>query len=488
MLEGYQIIDREFRYLYVNPASARHGHTTVQELVGRKVTEVYPGIEETEVFGRLREALFENKVHFLTHRFVFADGSIGWFELRMQPVPRGVVVFSIDVTERELERRRNDRLGQRLKQTERLETIGRITGSIAHDFNNILTVLFMGIDVLKESLGDARKAEAEIENLREETQRAARIAQQLIAFSRKKVARLKNLNLNEMVREMEPVLHSLCAGSISLTLALDPEIKGTHADPGFIEQIILNLAVNARDAMPKGGALQIHTKNIILDEDYVNSHASCPAGEYVALIVHDTGVGMKKEVLEKIFEPFFTTKASGFATGLGLATVHGLVHQSGGAIEVYSEPGRGTAFKVYLPAAESVKTAPAEAPAKSVLSGNQRVLLVDDEPNLQRLITHLLKGMGYEVTACGGVAAAQDILTSGDKFDLLISDMSMPGGSGLDVVRAALQHLPEVRILLISGYAADAARLGEYAGRFKMLEKPFSREQLATAIQAATGS
>lgn len=483
MLEGYQIIDRDFRYLYVNPAAARHGQTTVEALIGRRMADVYPGIEATELYERMREAMFEGRVHFMTNPFTFPDGTLGYFELRIQPVPQGVVVFSIDITERELARQRNEKLTHRLRQTERLEVIGRITGGVAHDFNNMLTVLLMGLDAIETTAAENQRIVTEIGYLRGEAARAARMAQQLLAFSRKKVAKPQRVDLNQIVRDMAPMLRTLCGGNIALTTECAEDLGEVVIDPGFVEQIILNLAVNARDAMPDGGSLVIRTKAADLDAEYVTSHATCKPGRYATLIVHDTGVGMNREVLEKIFDPFFTTKAPGAGTGLGLATVYGLTQQVGGAVEVYSEPGRGTAFKVYLPVSD--KAGVILAPQRRAQAAGKvlRILLVDDEPNLRRLIAGLLEREGHKVTSCGDASGAKAELADAPTFDLVITDMAMPGQSGLELAQRALLDQPSLRAILMSGYAVQNFETPAIAGRILMLEKPFSREQLNDAIK-----
>ncbi len=482
MLEGYQIIDRNFRYLYVNAAAARHGQENIDDLLGRKMTEVYPGIEATAVFEKIRGAIFEGQVHFLTNKFDFPDGTSGYFELRIQPVPQGAVVFSIDVTGREMEKEHNARLSQRLRQVERLESVGRITSGISHDFNNMLTVLLMGLDAVEENATDAAKVIEEVAQLRAETRRAARVAQQLMAFSQKRTAHAVNLNLNRVVQSMEPILRSLAAGKISLSIDLSQDLKEIRIDPGFIEQILLNLALNARDAMPDGGTLVVRSRNIRLDQEYLQTHATCPPGDYVLLTVHDTGVGMDAETQEKIFEPFFTTKAQG--TGLGLATVYGLVHQSGGAVEVYSEPGRGTAFKVYLPVSEGVMEKTQVAVVASVKVRTHSVLLVDDEPNLQRLISMILTTAGHPVKCCANAAEALAVLDSGAVFDLIVTDMSMPGLSGVELLATVGKKVPGLRGLLISGHIPEAEQLVEFGNNIHTLEKPFSREELLAAIDA----
>jgi two-component system cell cycle sensor histidine kinase/response regulator CckA len=482
MLEGYQIIDRDFRYLYVNPAAARHGQTTVEALLGHRMSEVYPGIEATELYGRLREAMFDGGIHFMMNPFTFPDGTLGYFELRIQPVPEGVVVFSIDVTERERERERNEKLTRRLRQTERLEAIGRITGGVAHDFNNMLTVLLMGLDAIEANAAQNHRIVAELGYLRGEAARAARMAQQLLAFSRQKIAKPRRVDLNHIVRDMTPMLQKLCGGNIVLSTECADGLGEIVIDPGFVEQIILNLVVNARDAMPDGGSLAVRTKQADLDAEYVTSHATCKPGRYATLIVHDTGVGMNREVLEKIFEPFFTTKAAGTGTGLGLATVYGLTQQAGGAVEVYSEPGRGTAFKVYLPVAEKPGENPAPVKPAEHAGKSLAILLVDDEPNLRRLIASLLEREGHQITACNNADTAKAELSGVISFDLLITDMAMPGQSGLELAQRALLEEPRLRAILMSGYAVQNFETPAIAGRILMLEKPFSREQLNEAI------
>jgi len=390
----------------------------------------------------------------------------------------GILGIGRDVTDRVL-------LEQQLRQAQKMEAVGRLAGGIAHDFNNILTAITGYVDLLLEDLppGDPRRNDAQ--EVRKAADRAAGLTRQLLAFSRQQVLQPRVVGLNGLVTDIEKMLRRLLGEDIDLATRLDPTLGAVKADPGQLEQVIMNLAVNARDAMPQGGKLTIETANAELDESYAREHFPATPGRYVLLAVSDTGVGMTPDVQAHLFEPFFTTKERGKGTGLGLATVYGIVKQSGGFIWVYTEPGRGSSFKVYLPRVdESVQPREATAGA-GAKRGTETVLLAEDEAPVRAVARHVLERHGYNVLEAPSAEAALDLARrySGD-IHVLLTDVVMPGLSGPDLARQLVVLRPAVRVIYMSGYTDDAiTRHGVLEPGLAYVQKPFTPEAIARKVR-----
>ncbi len=417
------------------------------------------------------------------HRSQWPDGTIRWLngagrinlDEAGQPL-RGLGI-SLDVSARhQLE-------GQYL-QAQKMEAIGQLAGGVAHDFNNLLTAIlgYCGILMSASDVPEARLAD--VGEIQKAGESAARLTRQLLAFSRKQIIEPTVFDLNEVVIEMRPMLGRLIREDVSVVLTLRPESTPIRADRGQVEQIIMNLAVNARDAMPSGGTLTIATAAIRLDEHYAASHPGVKPGAYVALTVSDTGTGMSPEVQARLFEPFFTTKGLGQGTGLGLATVHGIVGRSGGSVAVYSEPGRGTAFKVYLPrAAMSAAVEAAAAPAYASRAAHETILVVEDSELLRGLIRRLLERQGYTVIIAASPAEAVVLFEANLSIDMLLTDVVMPGGSGPELSSRLLERRPGLKVLYMSGYTEDAiTNQGVLMPGIAFLNKPFTSEGLLRKV------
>ena len=379
---------------------------------------------------------------------------------------------------------------EQLQQAQKMEAVGRLAGGVAHDFNNLLTIISGSCHFILGLLGSQGRADPlrkEVEEIKHAGSRAATLTSQLLAFSRRQVLTLKELNLNEVIRAVEGMLQRLIGEDINLVTVLDPALGTVRADPGQVEQIMMNLVANARDAMPSGGRLTLETANVELGEAYAHQHAITQPGSYVMLAVSDTGWGMDKETQAHIFEPFFTTKALGRGTGLGLAMVYGSVRQNGGSIFVYSEPGRGTTFKIYLPRVQmQAETArmPPSLPAE-LPRGSETVLVVEDEPGVRAVILRTLQEQGYTVLeARHGIEALQIGMQPSVNIHLLLTDVVMPQVNGREVAeRLTLIH-PEIRVLYISGYTDDAVvRHGILAEGAVFLQKPFTPDTLAHKVR-----
>ncbi|MFB3903987.1 MAG: response regulator [Acidobacteriota bacterium] len=391
--------------------------------------------------------------------------------------------------ERAARRRTEEALRQTeemLRQVQKMEAIGRLAAGVAHDFNNLLTVINGYTEMLLLDLDADDPRRSDVEEIKKAGARAAVLTRQLLAFSRKQVLQVRVLNLNDVVKDSEEMLRRLIGEDIEVHLSLDPEPWPVKTDAGQIGQVIMNLAVNSRDAMPKGGHLFIETSNVILDEAYVSTRVDIKAGRYIMLLVRDTGCGIAPEVLPQIFEPFFTTKESGKGTGLGLSTVYGIVKQSGGDITVSSELGRGTTIRIFLPAHEgTVEDADKQDSVGERRSGAETVLIVEDDEQVRKLAVRALREFGYQVLeAVQWQEATESCRTYHGPIELLLTDVVMPGMSGYDLAGSLRGARPNMKVLFMSGYSdrpLEERELREHNAAF--IQKPFTPQELAQRVR-----
>jgi two-component system cell cycle sensor histidine kinase/response regulator CckA len=416
-------------------------------------------------------------------RFESAEGEIDGrvLDVRSATFAPGVRVYTV----RDLTRQR--KLENQLLQAQKMEAVGQLAGGVAHDFNNLLTVIMSYSSLLLTDDDTADSVKGDIQEISNAAERAASLTRQLLAFSRKQVLQMRAVNVNAIVTNVEKMLHRLIGEDISLTTRLDPDLALISADPGQLEQVLLNLAVNARDAMPGGGNLTITTDNAVLSDEHGERHLGASPGKYVMLAVADTGAGMTKEVQRRLFEPFYTTKGPGKGTGLGLATVHGIVKQSGGDVYVYSELGHGTTFKVYFPSLTKVPETlmiPVEHPAVAPC-GSETLLLAEDDDVLRALGARVLGSLGYNVLVAGTGAEALRVVAEYDGvIDLIATDVVMPGMNGSQLVEKVLEARPAMRVLFMSGYTDDEVmRRGVINGQTAFLQKPFTPDLLAHKVR-----
>lgn len=378
------------------------------------------------------------------------------------------------------------RLEEELRQAQKMEGIGRLAGGVAHDFNNLLTVILGYTEMIQSRLSEDDPVRKETEQVFKAAERAASLTRQLLAFSRKQVLNLRVLNLNPAIADLQKMLERLIGEDVEIVTHLEPELKAVKADPGQFEQVILNLAVNARDAMPAGGTLTIETANVTGQQVRSHDAATVEPGPYVMVAVQDTGTGIEPQTLSLIFDPFFTTKAPGKGTGLGLSTVYGIVKQSGGHIAVESQPGQGATFRVYFPAVEYPEEIGVEPRGSSISSGGaETILLVEDEATLRRLLASLLQAKGYTVLSAGG---GEEALTLAKDWKgpihLLLTDMVMPGMSGRELASRLTSLYQDLKVLYISGYTHETiADHGIAAGTAAFLEKPLSSGVLTRKVR-----
>ncbi|HKW41964.1 MAG TPA: response regulator [Gemmatimonadales bacterium] len=472
------------RFLSANIALARIlGYDSVAEVLGLDLTRgVYADPAERQ---RLldRDSYTDREYDEVETTWKRRDGGRLTVQLSVRAVRRGDgSVEYYETFVRDLTQQRG--LEAQLLHAQKMEAVGRLAGGVAHDFNNLLTVILSYSDLLLEDLPSDRSEREDIEEIRKAAVAASSLTRQLLAFSRQQVLQPRVLDINGVVTATEKLLTRLLGEDVRLTTSLASDLGAVKVDPGQLEQIIMNLAVNARDAMPRGGRLTIETANVDMDEAYVRGHPVAQPGRYAMLAVSDTGIGMDAETQARIFEPFFTTKDPGKGTGLGLATVYGIVKQSGGFIWVYSEPGHGTSFKIYLP---RVDDAARSAPAASapVVGGSETVLVVEDVPAVRAVASEMLTRYGYTVLEAADAETALRLAAKHDgEIHLLLTDVVMPDASGRELADKLVKLKPGMKVLYMSGYTDDAVvRHGVLQDGIAFLQKPFTPESLARKLR-----
>ncbi len=423
----------------------------------------------------------------LEYRMRHKDGGWRTLESRASTIMRDGEVERLVIVNRDVTQRKS--LEEQFRQAQKMEAVGRLSGGVAHDFNNLLGVIIGYGEIVQEGTPADSPLRNCVDEMLKAGHRAAGLTKQLLAFSRQQVLDPRVLDLNSVVKDMEKMLKRLIGEDIQLKTSLDPDLVRIKADQSQIEQVFLNLAVNARDAMPSGGELRLQTSNFHMDQEFVSRYPyPVLVGDYVLLTISDTGIGMDAATKARVFEPFFTTKEKGKGTGLGLSMVYGVVKQSGGYIEVVSEPGAGACFNIYLPKAATAEDA--ERTVSKVtpdLKGNETILLVEDETSLRKLSRHLLEICGYKVLeAESGADAIRISDDTSSHIDLLLTDVVMPGMSGRNVADELLKKRPGMRVLFMSGYTGQTVgQHGVLAEGSLFLQKPFTRDTLATKIRQA---
>ena len=492
-LDGVFITDSQNRLLDVNPAALA--------IFGYERAEVL--YQPVSRLGNNREQLLKLQNQLLRdgaisrQELVFRDREGREKRCLLSAVGRlsdggrldGVMGIISDVTEHYLTR-------EQLRQAQKMEAIGQLAGGVAHDFNNLLTVISGNAELAMMQLGDDNPARVELKEIRTTAGRAANLTRQLLAFSRKQVIRPRLINANDTLHDMERMLRRIIGETIELGCELAPAAWTVKVDPAQLEQVIVNLVINARDAMDLQGRLQVRTRNQGVTDE--GPGHDVPAGDYLIIEVSDSGCGMPPDVVEHIFEPFYTTKPEGVGTGLGLATVYGIVRQSEGHIQVESRVGTGTTFRIFLPRQAEQALDPVEVMKREILRGTETLLVVEDEPAVRRMTVDSLKRQGYEVHEAGnGRMALELALQLGGRIDLVVSDVVMPEMGGVEFVTELRQHMPRLPVLFLSGYSEEAIRRqGELQSDARLLQKPFDlhelhaqvRELLSNAVPAAASA
>jgi PAS domain S-box-containing protein len=482
--EAIYLKDAEGRYVLMNRAGARFLGSTPEKIMGKTARELFLPAEAEAVFKMDREVMESGKV--VTTELMLTAGDTTRSYLTTKNPYRnskgdviGVLGISLDVTERRA-------IEEQLRRAQRMESIGTFSGGIAHDFNNLLTVI-KGYSQLALSRPEEQEQNQEYFNqINHAAGRASSLISQLLAFSRQQILQPRVINLNDIVTSMQVMLQRLIGEDVEIYARLCHELGPVKADPGQIEQVLMNLAANARDAMPAGGKLILETSNVDLEAGHTGSHFKVPPGSYALLAVSDTGIGMDAQTQARIFEPFFTTKPQGKGTGLGLATVYGIVRQSGGYIWVHSAPGMGTIFRIYLPRVAD----PAEplAPGPRLVipkGGNQTILLVDDDVQLRRFVVTVLSKSGFTVLEAGNGEEAQRVAANyRGPIHLLLTDVVLPGSSGSEIAQRICGRRGETQLLYMSGYAGDTiVSRGVLESGLCFLQKPFTPDLLLEKVR-----
>jgi two-component system cell cycle sensor histidine kinase/response regulator CckA len=476
-------------WLYVSPqVETMFGFSSEEWLLDSRAWTKHVHPDDIKTVEAAEDASQRGERFQAEYRVVRKDGRVIWVSdtavvvdgSDQHPVMEGIIV---DITERK-------QLETQLQQARRMEAIGRLAGGIAHDFNNLLTIIKGYTELALHRPRISPELQADVERIEDASERASTLVRQLLAFSRRQVLQPKLVDLNSIVMGLDKLLRRLMDDAIVMSTLTGNDIGTIKADPGQIEQVIMNLVVNARDAMPDGGRLTVETANVDLDSAYASDHVTVKPGRYVMLAVSDTGTGMTPETVAHIFEPFYTTKVSGRGTGLGLSTVYGIVKQSGGYIWVYSEPGRGSSFKVYLPRVEQpAETLPAPKPANVQQRGSETILLVEDEAQVRELARMALAEKGYTVLVTSSPGDAEALCEQhGSDIHLLLTDLIMPGITGRDLAKRLTARHRKMRVLYMSGYTFSMmAQSGMQNGMLEdgaaFLQKPFTPSALGEKVR-----
>jgi PAS domain S-box-containing protein len=479
------LVDAEGRITYISGSSPRHLGWQPSDMVGRSIFDFLHPDDRELAAATQAEALQRPGENLAAEvRIKHANGS--WRTMEGVAVNRlndpsvgGIILNARDITERR-------RLEEQLRQAQKMEAVGQLAGGVAHDFNNLLTAILGYCNLLLDDIPRDNPMRQDLEEIRSAGERAASLTRQLLAFSRRQMLQPQIVDVNTLVLQLEKLLRRMISEDVELVTALSPRLPPVRVDPASFEQILVSLALNARDAMPGGGRLTIETAAVELDDSYVGTHPAVVPGQYVMVSVSDSGVGMDEATRARIFEPFFTTKEHGKGSGLGLATVYGIVQQSGGSIWVYSEPGHGTSFKVYLPTSESTGVARAgESGSDGAKTGWETVLLVEDEDAVRALAREVLRRNGYVVLeARHGLDALRVAERHPDPIHLMVTDVVMPHMSGRDLADRLSEVRPKMKVLFMSGYTDHAAMHRHLTPGAAFLQKPFTPETFARKVRS----
>ena len=482
------VVDASGKRLYNSPAYERILGYTAEELQSTSSLEQVHPDDRHLVEEAAKEARIGGAGRTIQYRMRHKDGSWHVLEsgasavLDAQGKVEKLVIVNRDVTSRRS-------LEEQFRQAQKMEAVGRLSGGVAHDFNNLLGVIIGYAEFLQERLEPQNALRGSVDEILKAGKRAASLTRQLLAFSRQQVLEPKVLDLNVVVSDTEKLLRRLIGEDVELFTQLTPDLGRVKADQGQLEQVIMNLAVNARDAMPQGGKLTIATENVVMDDAFVRRYPyPVQPGAYVCLTVNDNGIGMDAETKARAFEPFFTTKEKGKGTGLGLSTVYGVVKQSGGYIDIYSSPGAGTTFKIYLPRVdETIRTEDVPVAGNRSFKGKETILLAEDEASLRRLTRTTLELCGYKVLEAKDGAEGLEVSDAYEgAIDLLLTDVVMPGIGGRALAQELSRRRPDIRLVYMSGYTGQTVGTQEsFEPGSHFLSKPFTRETLTRKVREA---
>ncbi len=480
------ITDIQGNILQVNRAFEKTTGYSAEEVIGKTPRIIKSEKHEPKLYEHLWKTILAGNVFRMIFTNKKKDGSLFHESQTINPIKNKkgeitrFVAIGQDVTEEKI-------LRDQLAQVQKMEPLGQLAGGIAHDFNNLLVTIQGYADFIYKSADKDSAIYSDVQEIIKAGQRATSLVKQLLAFSRKQLIQPRVINLSDTLMSFQKMLRPVLMENIEIAVVASPALGLVYVDPHQIEQVLLNLAVNARDAMPNGGKLTIHAHNVKLDQSYAQTHLEVEAGDYVVISVSDTGVGMTAEVKAHIFEPFFTTKGVGKGTGLGLATCYGIIKQHKGYLSCYSEEGQGTIFRIYLPRIyEQEDKVIAETPTKFAVGGSERILLVEDDPMVRRFVEASLKRLGYQVFSAAYPDEAIKIFAENPipPIDLLLTDIIMPKMSGKDLAKEIRKYSPNLKVLFMSGYTGEQlSDTGILAADIPFLEKPFTYEILASKLR-----
>ena len=486
------VFDRRMRVLLVTGAALAQLDLEPASVTGRSLSEILPRADYLRLEPLYRATLAgESRIEEYS-----MQGIEGVWWMRTAPlrtesgkVYAGLAVAT-DVTDRRVAELRHLRLDSQLERARRLEAVGKMAGGVAHDFNNLLAVVMNYTDFIADALPDDSPLLEDLGEIRRATDRGASLTRQLLIFSRREVATPARIDLNDVLTDVEKLLWRTLGEDVALEIDRGPELRLIEADPGQIEQALMGMAINAREAMPNGGSLFIRTENTRFDADYAERNPQAREGDYVRITVSDTGSGISPDHLERIFEPFFTTKSRGAGAGLGLAAVHGVIANAGGHIEVESELGSGTTFHLNFPAVAPAPPPPPEAlQSPPDADSPARILLAEDDPAVRRVTVRALEAGGFAVTACEDGQAALDRLEEGERFDLVLTDVVMPRMSGRELADKAKVIDPWMKIVFMSGHTEEIISTHDVVeGEVTLIRKPFASADLVALVNAELGS
>jgi len=480
MSDAFFLVDKDWNFAYLNGVAEVLLQRSRWDLIGHNIWEEFPEAVNSDFSENYYRAVRENRS---THFQSYFPPLDTWFEVNAYPSPRGLAVYFQNINERR-------RMEEQMRESQRLEALGQLTGGVAHDFNNLLTVIMGNTELLHEQLDSQPRLRTLTQITATAAQRGAELTQRLLAFARHQDLAPRTVDINALLADMNGMLQRTLGEQYPLTLTAEADLWKASIDPGQLENAILNLCLNARDAMPGGGHLHLETANQELDADYAHNHPDVTPGDYVMLAVSDMGQGIEPEHLHRVFEPFFTTKEKGKGTGLGLSMVYGFIKQSQGHINIYSEPGQGTTVRMYLPRATTKEEPPVQsAPADTTAGGAESILLVEDDDLVRANAQVQLDSLGYQVLCAANGAEALEIIQSDALIDLLFTDVIMPGGmNGRELAEAAREIRPQLKVLFTSGYTRDViSHQGRLDPGVLLLSKPYRRSELARKIREAMG-
>lgn len=485
------MFDNEMRYLAVSRRWMADYGLANQNIIGQSHYKIFPEIPDR--WQALHQRGLKGEIVQAEEDFFERiDGTTQWLQWEIRPWYKaddtigGIVIFTADLTERKHMEETQLKLKEQLHQAQKMESIGRLAGGVAHDFNNMLTIILGNTEMILEDLNLPNPVISNLQEIYKAAGRSANLTRQLLAFARKQTISPKVLDLNETIEGMIKMLRRLIGENINLTWLPKINLWPIQLDPSQIDQILANLCVNARDSIKDIGKVTIETDNVIFDREYCLEHDDCKPGDYVMIAVSDNGCGMDKKILDNLFEPFFTTKGVGEGTGLGLATVYGIVKQNKGFINVYSEPGQGTTFRIYFPSHAEKDLPGQKAETKGAdATGSETILLVEDEEAILRMTMMMLERLGYTVLAASNPIKAIDLGKShAEKIHLLMTDVVMPGMNGRNLAKEIFQLHPNIKCLFMSGYTANViAHHGVLDDGMQFIQKPFSRQELAKKVR-----